>query len=324
MCTAVSYLSGDHYFGRNLDLDHSYNETVTVTPRNYSFNLRNGTILDSHYALIGVAAVVNNYPLYFEATNEMGLSIAGLNFPENAKYYPFDPKKNNITPFELIPFLLGNCRNVSETRTLLENINLWDESFSDTFPLSPLHWLLSDKNHSLTIESTDAGMRIYDNPVGVLTNNPPFPYHLHNLTNYMTLTPNPPVNNQPIPLMPYSLGLGSFGLPGDMSSGSRFIKAAFTKLHSINESTEESAVNQFFHILESVCQQRGLTKLDNGKYEYTLYSSCCNTDKCIYYYTTYENSRINGVDLRKQDLNSNVLQIFPLIKKTNIYIQNGL
>lgn len=322
MCTAITYHPADHYFGRNLDLEYSYNEAVTITPRNYTFSFRNGKTLSNHYALIGMAAISQDYPLYYEATNEKGLSLAGLNFPKNARYYPFDTRKINIAPFELIPWLLGTCANVPEAKVALNGINIWNEPFSRKFPLSPLHWLLADKEHSLTIECSAEGMTIYNNPVGVLTNNPPFPYHLHNLANYMSLTPGPPVNNQPVSLLPYSLGMGSFGLPGDMSSGSRFIKAAFTKMHSINGHGEESAVSQFFHILGSVCQQRGLTKLENGKYEYTLYSSCCNTDKGIYYYTTYDNSQISAVSLHKEALNGASLVTYPLLKGIQICYQN--
>ena len=80
MCTAVSYRTRDHYFGRNLDLDYSYQETVTITPRNYPFRFRNKTTLESHYAMIGMATMADGYPLYYEATNEKGLSMAGLNW----------------------------------------------------------------------------------------------------------------------------------------------------------------------------------------------------------------------------------------------------
>ena len=227
MCTAVSYQALNHYFGRNLDLDRSYGEMIAITPRNYSFHFRCGAELDTHYAMIGMAAVAEHYPLYFEATNEKGLSLAGLNFPGNAVYHPFAAGKNNIAPFELIPWVLGQCASTDEACQKLETVNLWDESFSPSLPHSPLHWLLSDRNRSVVIECTAKGMAVYDNPVGVLTNNPPFPYHLHNLTNFMQLTPDPPTNKQPLELAPYSLGMGSFGLPGDMSSGSRFVKAAF-------------------------------------------------------------------------------------------------
>ena len=96
MCTAVSYCNGDHYFGRNLDLEYSYHETVTITSRNHPFVFRKAGRLDCHYAMIGMAYVVGSDPLYYEATNEKGLSMAGLNFPGNAEYKPEISGKDNI------------------------------------------------------------------------------------------------------------------------------------------------------------------------------------------------------------------------------------
>lgn len=322
MCTAVSFQSGHHYFGRNLDLDHSYNETVTITPRKYIFKFRDGMHISTHYAMIGMATVVSDYPLYYEASNEAGLSIAGLNFPQNAHYFAKDNRKANISPFEFIPWILCQCATIDEAKQNLSQMNLWNEPFSNDFPLSPLHWIISDQGGSITVECTQSGLHVYDNPVGVLTNNPPFPYHLHNLTNYMALTPETPTNNQPIPLQAYSLGMGSFGLPGDMSSGSRFVKAAFTKMHSKCDAHEEKAVSQFFHILNSVCQQRGITETSPNKFEYTLYSSCCNTDKGIYYYTTYDNSRITAVDMYNEDLDTDQLILYKPIYEPQFIYQN--
>lgn len=139
MCTAVTYVTNDHYFGRNLDLDFSYNETVTITPRNFVFPYRHVSDISQHYAIIGMATVVNNYPLYYDATNEKGLSMAGLNFPENAVYFPEATGKDNIAPFEFIPWLLGQCGTIKEVRELLEKINLVNTNFSEELPLSPLH-----------------------------------------------------------------------------------------------------------------------------------------------------------------------------------------
>lgn len=324
MCTAATYLTKDFYFGRNLDLEYSYHETVTITPRNFPFQFRNGKQLDHHYALIGMSTVVDGYPLYYEATNEVGLSLAGLNFPDNAVYFPENSKKSNIAPFELIPWILGQCATVRDARKFLSRLNLWNVPFSDAFPISPLHWLLADKNESLTLESTARGLEIYENPVGILTNNPPFDFQMYNLANFMNLSTRKPVNHfsNKIELTPYSLGMGAIGLPGDLSSPSRFVKAAFTKLNSISGSAESESISQFFHILASVAQQRGLTAVRDEEYEFTLYSSCCNTDKGIYYYTTYENSQISGVDMHKENLDGKEIITYPLITGQQIHMQN--
>ncbi len=323
MCTAVVYKTKDNYFGRNLDYEFQYNQTVTVTPRNYPFVFRKVGKMDAHYAMIGMAYVQENYPLYYDATNEKGLSMAGLNFPHNADYKPEAAGKDNVTPFEFIPWILGQCDNVSEARDKLSRLNLLNENFSEALPLSPLHWIISDKNESIVVESVKDGLKVYDDPVGVLTNNPTFDYHMTNLANYMAVSPADPANNfsDKLDLTPYSRGMGSFGLPGDLSSASRFVKAAFTLANSVSGDSESESVSQFFHILGSVEQQRGCCKVTGG-WEHTIYSACCNTDRGIYYYTTYENSRITGVDMYMEDLNSAELVSYPLLTGQQIFMQN--
>jgi len=325
MCTAATFQTNDFYFGRNLDLHVSYHETVTVTPRKYPFHFRCGKSLAEHYAMIGMAAVADDYPLYYEGTNEKGLSLAGLNFPQNAVYYPHTDSKDNIAPFELISWILGQCCNVAEALVFIEKINLWNVPFNERFPLTPLHWLLADKRQSIVLEPVAEGLKIYDNPIGILTNNPPFDFHMYNLTNYMNVTAKIPDNrfSSKISLKPYSLGMGSIGLPGDPSSASRFIKAAFTKLNSVSGSSESESISQFFHILDSVAQQKGITAVEDDAYEFTVYSSCCNTDKGIYYYTTYENSQISAVAMHNEDLCSEKLITYPVVTGQQINIQNA-
>ncbi len=324
MCTAATYKTKDHYFGRNLDLEYSYNESVTVTPRNFVLNFKKVPALEKHYAMIGMAAVMNSYPLYYEATNEKGLSMAGLNFPGNADYKPEAEGKDNVTPFEFIPWILGQCADVSEARVLLERINLVDICFSPELPLATLHWIISDREESITVESVKDGLKVYDNPVGVLTNNPTFDYHMTNLCNYMSLSSEAPVNSfsDKVKLETYSRGMGAMGLPGDLSSASRFVKAAFTKLNSLSGDSESASISQFFHILGSVAQQRGCVHMGEGKYEITIYSSCCNTDKGIYYYTTYENSQITGIDMHHENLDSALLISYPIITGQQIKMMN--
>lgn len=323
MCTAISYLSGSHFFGRNLDLEYSYHEEVTITPKNFPFSYRKAPTMQSHYAMIGVATISNGHPLYYDATNEYGLSMAGLNFPGNAVYYEHKANKVNITPFEFIPWVLSQCKTVCQARKLIGSLNLINLPFSEEYPLSPLHWMIADKDESIVIEPTAAGICLYDDPVGVLTNNPPFDFHMYHLSNYLNLTHEEPVNRftNKIDLTPYSRGMGAIGLPGDLSSSSRFIKAAFTKLNSVSDGTLEDDLSQFFHILGSVAQQRGCVKV-NGKYEKTVYSSCCDTKSGVYYYTTYGNSRITSVNMHHEDLDASEIISYPLITQQQIYHQN--
>ncbi len=324
MCTAATYKTKNHYFGRTLDYEYSYEEQVTVTPRNYPFSFRKVNALETHYAMIGIAYVVGNYPLYYDATNEKGLSMAGLNFPGNADYKPEAEGKDNITPFEFIPWILGQCGSIAEVKERLETINLVKISFSEELPLSPLHWIISDREKSITVECVREGLKVYDNPVGILTNNPSFDMQMLNLNNYMCLSAENPVNRfaKDLQLDAYSRGMGAMGLPGDLSSMSRFVKASFTKLNSVSGDSESESISQFFHILDSVAQQRGCVHIGEGQYEVTIYTSCCNTDKGIYYYTTYENSQITGVDMHKENLDGEELAVYPLVKGQQIRMEN--
>ena len=321
MCTAISYKTKDNYFGRNMDYEYSYEEKVTITPRNYRFNFRRVMPIEKHYAMIGIAYIVNDYPLYYDATNEKGLSMAGLNFPENAVYYAEAENKDNIAPFEFIPWILSQCATVEEAKKLLERINLVNINFSDKLPLSPLHWIIADRESAITVETLKDGMKIYDNPVGVLTNNPPFDYHMTNLCNYMHLTKESPENTMApnLSLKPYSRGMGGMGLPGDLSSASRFVRATFVKHNSVCGDSEDESVSQFFHILTSVEQQRGCVKMGENLYEITIYSSCCNTDKGIYYYRTYNNFAITAVNMHETDLEAMELTAYPLSSEPKYY-----
>ena len=237
MCTAATYQTKDFYFGRTLDYEFSYGDEIVITPRNYQFDFRHRESLQSHYAMIGMAHVVGNDPLYYDAFNEKGLAMAGLNFVGNASYYDVEEGKENIAQFEFIPWILGTCATLDEAKKALSEMNLTNTPYSEQFPVAQL------------------------------------------------------------------------------------AKVAFTKLHSVSGNSEAESVSQFFHILGSVDQQRGCCDV-NGKYEITLYTSCCNAQKGIYYYTTYDNHQISAVDMTKEDLDSTELIKYEVIQGEHIFMQN--
>lgn len=316
MCTAATLQTKDFYFGRTLDYDFSYGDEVTVTPRNYPFCFRCMGTMKKHFAMIGMAYVDQEYPLYYDAVNEKGLGMAGLNFVGNAVYGEMVRNKNNIAQFEFIPWVLTQCASVKETRQLLEKVNLTNMPFNKELPPAQLHWIIADTLEAVTVECTKAGLRVYDNPVGILTNNPPFEQQIFQLNNYMSLSPREPQNNfcSTLSLHTYSRGMGALGLPGDLSSESRFVRAAFTRMNSVcTGDSEEDSVSQFFHILGAVEQQKGCCEVGDGKYEVTLYTSCCNASRGIYYYTSYDNHQISAVDMNREDLEGNKIVRYPLI-----------
>ena len=324
MCTAATYKTKDFYFGRTLDYEFSYGDEVTITPRNYQFDFHNGYVIKNHYAIIGMAYVSGDYPLYYDAVNEKGLGMAGLNFVGNAYYFSEEKDKDNIAQFEFIPWLLSQCATVKEAKKLLEKINITKTPFSKDLPIAQLHWIIADRDEAITVESVKEGIKIYSNPVGVLTNNPPFNEQMFQLNNYMHLSPKSPENHfsDKLQLSVYSRGMGALGLPGDLSSQSRFIRAAFTKMNSVSGNSELESVSQFFHILGSVDQQRGCCDVGDKEFEITIYTSCCNTDKGIYYYTSYNNHQITAVNMHKENLDDNKLVRYPLILDEQINMQN--
>lgn len=323
MCTAVSAGGASHYFGRNLDFEDGFGEKITVTPRNYPFRFGD-RVTEKHYAMIGMALPAEGYPLYFDATNEKGLSMAGLLFAGEAVYRKPMAEKENIPSFQLIPRILAQCKNVEEAENSLKNINITDTAFSESLPPSPLHWMVADKEKTLVVEQTKEGLSVYQNPTGVLTNSPGFSFQMQCLSQFMGLSPKEPENRfaPGLNLTPTSRGVGTLGLPGDLSSPSRYVRACFTKLNSVWSGKEGEDVSQFFHILNSVSQTMGCNKVGE-KWEITRYSSCCNTGKGIYYYTTYHNSRISAVDMSAEKLDGGELILYDPADKEDVFHQNS-
>lgn len=324
MCTCIEFKTKDNYFGRNLDLECRFNEKVVITPRNYKFKLKNKTTINSKYSIIGMATVVDKYPLYAEATNEKGLSIAGLYFPKNAYFFNIVNSKLNLTPYELIPYFLSLYSTVEEVKENVSKLNITNIPFDEKLPITDLHWMISDGNQCIVIEQIKQGLKVYENPIGVLTNNPPFDYHITNINNYMNLTPQHAENrfSDKIHLQQYGQGIGAIGLPGDNSPASRFIRVAFNKLNSVCNKDEISSVTQFFHILDSVAMVQGTTVTKEGKNDITTYSCCMNTTKGIYYYKTYTNNQITAIKMTEKEKNKKELSIYNLIEKQQINYEN--
>lgn len=250
-------------------------------PRNYPLQFRYDGKKITHYALIGMAHVIDDYPLYYDAVNEKGLGMAGLNFVGNACYNDVQENVRNVAQYEFIPWILSQCASLNEAKKLIKEMNLVKTPYNEQLPAASLHWIIADKSGCITVESVKEGLKVYENPVGVLTNNPAFDKQMFNLNNYMSLSPRQPENmfSKELDLKTYSRGMGALGLPGDLSSMSRFIRVAFTKMNAKSKSSEKESVNQFFHILGSVEQQRGCCEVTEEKYEITIYTSCWNSQR---------------------------------------------
>lgn len=314
MCTCFTYPKRDFLFGRNMDIECNLGQKVVISPRHFRWKWRKEKSNLRNYAIIGMASIVDDFPLYADAVNEHGLCMAGLNFPKNAHYNEYIEGKINITPFEIIPYILSKYKTVEEAMLNIEDLNLYNENFSENLPLTPLHYMLADKDNCIIIEPEEDGIHIYNSDVGVMTNNPQYPFHRVNLENYMHLRADN-FNESFIDLISpdsYGRGMGSFGLPGDSSPMSRFVRTVFNKYvsNALDESIDP--VVEVFRILDMSSMIRVGVQVGENMYEKTAYSCCINASMGIYYFRTYENMQVYSIDMNREQLNTNILLEFTL------------
>ena len=312
MCTAIFDNTFGNLFGRTLDLEYSLGEEVIVCHRCHPIEYRHVGGAGRKYTVMGAGTVRGDFPLLYDAMNERGVAAAALNFPFSAKYADFKPERINLASFELIPFILGECSSLDEVRSALSGVNITRDGFSSELPPSPLHWIFADKSGAVVAESTERGLEIHDDPVGVLTNEPPFAFQLTRLADYARLDSAPPrctlCHGYTPP--PYSRGIGGAGLPGDYSSASRFVRAVFVKNHTSPDGAGH--VERFFHLMGSVFVPRGCVLTEEGLPVETVYTSCMDLDSLSYHFTTYSSSAIRTLTL-SDGVGDNTLLRYPMV-----------
>lgn len=323
MCTAVAFYREGLYFGRNMDIDRPFGQKVVIAPRGYAFPYRCRAAQPLSYALIGMASVTDGVPLYAEAANECGLCMAGLYFPQSASYFPPGHAADGrvtLAPYELIPYLLGGCRDCAEALRLLSRVDLAAVPFREDLPVAPLHFFLADATGAFAAEWTKEGLAVYEDGFRVLTNEPGFPFHRENVRQYLALSPSAPQGGTfAAGLRPFGEGAGAIGLPGDASPASRFVRAAFALANSACAPDPRSCVGQTFHVLGSVAMPRGSVRTGEGRDEITLYACCFSVPECAYYYRTYGNGRLTKVALTEARRSGKALLVFPLREEEDVF-----
>lgn len=284
MCTAISVFSNGLYFGRTMDVSRPFEGRVVTVPRKYALPETFGCPLTQHYAITGMAAVVDGYPLFADGFNEAGLCMAALSFPKSAVYVQSQQEdKTAITSFELIPHILGLCESVRQARALLRSIAVSGKSFREDIPSTPLHWLIADGSEALVVEAVAEGLMLYEAEWGILTNEPPYPFHKTNAELNARLSAEDTLDS------PVTHGLGAIGLPGDWSSPSRFIRGGFL-LRSCQltaECGEEERVAHVLELLSAIAPPRGAVMTFGGEAHHTHYTCCMNPQSGIYYLRKY-------------------------------------
>ncbi|XZM34237.1 choloylglycine hydrolase [Clostridium perfringens] len=325
MCTGLALETKDglHLFGRNMDIEYSFNQSIIFIPRNFKcVNKSNKKELTTKYAVLGMGTIFDDYPTFADGMNEKGLGCAGLNFPVYVSYSKEDIEgKTNIPVYNFLLWVLANFSSVEEVKEALKNANIVDIPISENIPNTTLHWTISDiTGKSIVVEQTKEKLNVFDNNIGVLTNSPTFDWHVANLNQYVGLRYNqvPEFKLGDQSLTALGQGTGLVGLPGDFTPASRFIRVAFLRDAMIKNDKDSIDLIEFFHILNNVAMVRGSTRTVEEKSDLTQYTSCMCLEKGIYYYNTYENNQINAIDMNKENLDGNEIKTYKYNKTLSI------
>ncbi|HAT4068199.1 TPA: linear amide C-N hydrolase [Clostridium perfringens] len=325
MCTGLALETKDglHLFGRNMDIEYSFNQSIIFIPRNFKcVNKSNKKELTTKYAVLGMGTIFDDYPTFADGMNEKGLGCAGLNFPVYVSYSKEDIEgKTNIPVYNFLLWILANFSSVEEVKEALKNANIVDIPISENIPNTTLHWMISDiTGKSIVVEQTKEKLNVFDNNIGVLTNSPTFDWHVANLNQYVGLRYNqvPEFKLGDQSLTALGQGTGLVGLPGDFTPASRFIRVAFLRDAMIKNDKDSIDLIEFFHILNNVAMVRGSTRTVEEKSDLTQYTSCMCLEKGIYYYNTYENNQINAIDMNKENLDGNEIKTYKYNKTLSI------
>lgn len=325
MCTGLALETKDglHLFGRNMDIEYSFNQSIIFIPRNFKcVNKSNKKELTTKYAVLGMGTIFDDYPTFADGMNEKGLGCAGLNFPVYVSYSKEDIEgKTNIPVYNFLLWVLANFSSVEEVKEALKNANIVDIPISKNIPNTTLHWMISDiTGKSIVVEQTNEKLNVFDNNIGVLTNSPTFDWHVANLNQYVSLRYNqvPEFKLGDQSLTALGQGTGLVGLPGDFTPASRFVRVAFLRDAMIKNDKDSIDLIEFFHILNNVAMVRGSTRTIEEKSDITQYTSCMCLEKGIYYYNTYENNQINAIDMNKENLDGNEIKTYKYNKTLSI------
>ncbi len=300
MCTVMVYRAADTVVGRNLDLECTFGECVTLLPRRAPFAFRGGAVIGRPYAMMGMACTPHDQPLYFDALNEKGVYMAGLNFPLWASYASTDGS-NGVAPFELIPYVLRQCATARDAADLLAHTTVAAIAYDEAWPLTPLHWMVCDEAESFAVEPLADGLHIEPNPVNVLTNSPPLSYHRIRLADFTHVSPtDPPMSFGALPTTVYSRGAGTIGLPGDWSSSARFVRAAYMLQRAPWLSSGREMQDHVWQMLSCVSFPKGCVQTEDGD-EITIYSSCAMLREGRYSFMTYHDRGVRSVSFDEVD-----------------------
>ncbi|WP_000337605.1 choloylglycine hydrolase [Bacillus cereus] len=328
MCTSLTLQTknGQHLFARTMDFTLDFNQEVIIVPRSYRWNNITGETIETKQAVIGMGINYQERVILADGVNEAGMTCATLYFPGFATYNEsIDDNKTNLAPFDFVAWSLTQFNSIKELRKSVDSISFLDVPLPILGLTPPLHWIIADKwGECIVLEPTTEGLKVYDNPLGVMTNSPEFNWHLQNLRQYIGLRSQPyePTQWGDLSLSAFGQGSGSMGIPGDFTPPSRFVRAAYSKQNIHGIDNEEEGVSAIFHILSNCELPKGGVITEEGTLDNTIYTSAMCMESGIYYYHTYDCRQIIAIHLFHENLDTDEIKTYPFQRKQKIYYQN--
>ncbi|MGV2981911.1 linear amide C-N hydrolase [Camelimonas sp. ID_303_24] len=333
-CTSflLKAADGGFVYGRTLEFSLPLNSSMLVMPRNFPYagtgpggQAAGGLPWVTKYGVAGANAF--GMPVFVDGVNEAGLAGGMLYLPGLAQYQDVPPSEasTSIAAHEVLTYILTNFASVAEVKEGLPKIRVNKAIVTQLRMPAPMHVTVHDASGaSLVIEYIGGQLQLHDNPTTVMTNAPAFDWQIANLGNYLALSRyNPePLKVGSLTISPPSTGAGAPGLPGDMSSPSRFVRAFMYARAAPVLETGAQTVNLAFHILNNFDLPPGMvrTKADSQSgggvtgIEITEWTSVIDLKARRYYIRTYENSQIQVLDLATAPLDGKTLKMFPLTR----------
>ena len=321
-CSAICWPGGGgrHLYGRNLDFDRLARGTgIVFVPGDHAYQCcidsaddRPAEHFRSRYAVMGMGLMLpGGTAALYDGINEKGLMGAQLYYRGFAHFDPPPAGGTRLQPPLLVTHLLSRCATVEEAVTLLqEEVTLCGVPLLGTVP--PLHWMFSDRGGEAVILEPDAdGLHIYRNTIGVMTNSPGYPWHRTHLLCFSGIqdADRGALQFGPEVIESCFSGSGCSGLPGDWSSPSRFVRLAFLQKYARPGADEAADVTNLFHALQSAAFPLGMVRVEQAPaaahdtdirpFDYTVYSGVMCAESLRYYWTSYENQRIQCVSMQE-------------------------
>ena len=323
-CTGIRLTAADGTVvqARTMEFGIAMDSSVIVVPRGYE---RTGTTPDgkpgikwsSKYACVGANGI--GLPLMVDGVNEKGLAAGLFYFPNTATYMPYTPADadRTLACWELGSYILENFATVDEVRKGIQEVVVPEVVYSG-WGFSPgTHFVVIDASgEAIVIEYVAGSLRVYDNPLGVLTNNPTFDWHMTNLRNYLKFSPTgaPPLQIGGVTLTALGEGSGMLGMPGDFTPPSRFVRAVAYSQSVEPVETGEEVVLQAFHVLNNFDIPKGSVRSGqqdahgNIAAEETQWTSVCDLKAKKFYFRTFASSQIRSVDLGAMNVDGGDIQ----------------